>query len=166
MIYSDILRRIKTVDQARELNSEIDILLDNLFKTETNAFEKELNSISAVNSQMLKEILIRNYGSFENKAMIKEYLIGLKEEIQKLKVLKLSLAFEVSKNSIDNLFTWVLKNQGVGIILDIKTDKSLLGGVIIEFNGKYKDLSLRKALEEAFQNKRGEILKIYKDEGL
>ena len=158
MNYSDILRSVKTTEHARDLLSEIDILLESLFKTDSKAFEKALNSISAVSSQMLKEIFIRNYGSFENKAMIKECLIGLKEEMQKLKILKISLALEVSENLIDNLFNWVLKNLKAGIILNINTDKSIIGGAIIEFEGRYKDFSLKKALEEVFATKRAEIL--------
>ena len=158
MVYSDILRSVKTTEHARDLLSEIDILLESLFKTDSKAFEKALNSISAVSSQMLKEIFIRNYGSFENKAMIKECLIGLKEEMQKLKILKISLALEVSENLIDNLFNWVLKNLKAGIILNINTDKSIIGGAIIEFEGRYKDFSLKKALEEVFATKRAEIL--------
>jgi F0F1-type ATP synthase delta subunit len=158
MNYSDILRWVKTTDHARDLLSEIEILLENLFKMETNAFEKALRSISILTSQTLKEAFTKDNISFEDKSMIKEYLIGLKEQLQKLKVLKLSLAFEASEYSIDYLFAWVLKNQGVGIVLDIKTDKSIIGGAIIEFNGKYKDFSLRKKLVEVFASRREEIM--------
>lgn len=161
MIYSDILSNIKTTDQARELLSEIDILLDALFKTDTNAFEKALNSISILASQTLREAFQKDNISFEDKTMIKECLIGLKEEMQKLKTLKLSLAFEVSEGSIDNLFAWVVKNIGEGCILDIKEDKKILGGTIIEFEGKYKDLSLKKTLEETFANKKEEIMNLH-----
>jgi len=157
MIYSDILSNIKTVDQTNELGSEVDTLLDNLFKTENNAFEKTLNSISILTMQTLKEAFLKYNISFDDKTMIKEYLIGLKEQLQKLKILKLNLAFETSQNSIDNLFAWVLKNLGSGIILNINTDKSIIGGAIIEFNGRYKDLTLKKKLEEVFASKREEI---------
>lgn len=163
MIYSDILRQIKTIDQARSLNIEIDILIQDLFKIEDNFFEKALNSISAITSQMLRDAFLKENISFENKTMIKEYLIGLKEQLQNLKTIKLSVSFEPSLNSIDNIFSWVLKNQGTGIVLDIKTDKTILGGTTIEFEGRYKDFSLKKTLEEAFANKREEILKLYEN---
>lgn len=159
MVYSDILSNIKTVDEANRFASEIDTLLDALFKTQGNAFEKALNSISIPNKQTLKEAFLKDNVSFEDKTMIKEYLIGLKERVQKLRVLKLSLGFAPSEDSIDKLFTWVLKNQGVGVILDIKEDKKIIGGAIIEFEGKYKDFSLKKKLEEVFASKREEITK-------
>ena len=166
MIYSDILSNIKTVDEANRFASEIDTLLDALFKTQGNAFEKALNSINAITSQMLKEALRKDNISFENKTMIKECLIGLRDQLQKLKVFKLSLAFEPSEISIDNLFNWVVKNIGEGCILDIETDKAILGGTIIVYEGKYEDLSLRKALEEVFAGKREEIIKPISTTGL
>ncbi len=159
MIYSDLLSHIKTVDQARELTSEIDVLLDSLFKTENNAFDKALNSVSVVTSQMLKSALggLKDNINLGDKTKIQEYLIGIKEEIQKFKTLKLSLAFEPSEHTIDNLFAWVIQNLGSYVILDIDVDKKILGGAIIEYEGRYEDLSLKKRVEEVFGSKREEI---------
>lgn len=157
MIYSDILSNIKTSENSRELLSEIDLLLEGLFKTQ-DGFEAKLNSISAINSEKLRIAFIKNNIS-SNKEMIKEYLNLLKVELQKLKTLKLSLAFDASEHTIDNLFVWVIQNLGSGIILDIKKDKTILAGAIIEYEGKYEDLSLRKRLEEVFVTKRDQILK-------
>ena len=158
MTYSDIFKYIKTVDEARQLANDIDAFLSSLFETQNQSLEKTLSSVGINTAKQLKEIML----NLKGKDKINNFLIGLKVNLQKFKVLKLSLAFESSENSIDNIFSWVLKNLGDGIILDIKTDKSLLGGAIIEFNGKYKDYSLKKALEETFGNKREEILSILK----
>lgn len=164
MQYSDILRRVKTVNQARKLSSEIDVLLDDLFKTPLsganaeNGFEEGLKTIIADYSEMLKEALQKNNIQQNNQTAIKAYLKGLKEEIQKLKEIKLTFAFEPSQNSVDKFFDWVYQNLGDGIVLDISLDKSILGGTIIEYEGKYQDLSLRKKMEEVFGEKREEII--------
>lgn len=167
MIYSDILGSIKTVDQARSLSSEIDVLLDSLFKTE-KGFEIGLNSISAYHSQMLKESLAGNGvasqgvasqgEALQAQSMIKEYLEGLKDEIQRLKTIKLTLAFEPKQPTIDNLFAWTTQNLGSGFILEIAVDKTILGGATVEFEGKYEDLSLKKKVEEVFGRKREELM--------
>ena len=158
MIYSDILSNIKTVDEANRFASEIDTLLDALFKTQGNAFEKALNSISAIHKDQLNQTFLKNNINSENQANIKEFLTSLRVEVRKLKTLKLTLAFQASQNLIDNLFAWVVKNIGEGCILDIEIDKAILGGTIIAYEGKYEDLSLKKALEEVLENKREEIL--------
>lgn len=158
MIYSDILSNIKTVDEANRAAIEIDTLLDALFKTESNAFEKALNSISVIHKDQLKKTFLKNNINSENQANIKECLTALREEVRKLKTLKLSLAFQASQNLIDNLFAWVVKNIGEGCILDIEADKAILGGTIIVYEGRYIDLTLKKTLEEVFASKREEIL--------
>lgn len=157
MIYNDLLRHIKTVEQARNLSSEIDLLIESLFKT-PDGFEEALNSISAINAAGLREVFVKNQID-ANVPRIKEYLVVLKEGIRKLKNIKFTIAFEPKESTIDSLFAWVSQNLKVGLILDVNVDKTILGGAIIEYEGKYEDLSLRKRMEEMFENKRQDILK-------
>lgn len=158
MIYFDILKQIKTLDRAQELINEIDILMSSLFKAKPHAFEESLREVSAYTSQAVTTGL-KNKIEFNDKSAIKEFLNSLKGKIQKLKILKLSLAFIPSESMIDTLFSWVSKNLAKGVVLDIEEDKTIIGGANIAFEGKYKDLSVRKTLEEIFENKREEIIK-------
>ncbi|OGH14546.1 MAG: hypothetical protein A2687_00820 [Candidatus Levybacteria bacterium RIFCSPHIGHO2_01_FULL_38_26] len=155
-MYSDILGSIKTVDQAREFGSEIDILIESLFKTENN-FESYLNQISAHNARMIREASEKNSIDTKNQSMINDYLEGVKEELRKLKTIKITIAFEPSNKSIDLIFTWVSQNLGIGHILDISVEKSILGAAIIEYEGKYEDMSLKKKLDELFERRKEEI---------
>lgn len=159
MIYSDILREIKTLDSAQELISDIDILMSSQFSAKPHAFEESLRKVSAYTSQAVTELLAKNSIDFNDKSAIKEFLNNLKDKVQKLKILKLSLAFMPSESMIDTLFSWVSKNLAQGIVLDIEEDKTIIGGANIAFEGKYKDLSVRKTLEQTFANKREEIIK-------
>ena len=171
MIYSDILSSIKTTEHARELIFEIDILLSTLFRAQNQSFEQALGLIRVNTANYLRESLMLSEAPYRlvqgevealnDRDKINNFLIALKEKLQAQKILKISLSFEASENSIDNLFNWVLKNLGNGIVLDIKTDKAILGGAIIEFEGRYKDLTLKKKLEEAFGSKREEIMTPY-----
>lgn len=159
MIYSDLFRSIKTVDESEKFVDELNILLVRLFNTQEQSFEKALQSISIKTAENIKEVLLKN-SQLDNKESIRNLLTELISEIQKLKPLKLSLGFGPSQDSIDRIFNWVLKNLGGGIILDIEEDSTILGGATIEFQGRYVDFSLRKNLDETFVNKREEILNI------
>ena len=152
-MYSDILKSIKTTNDAQELLNEIDTLLSSLFQAQNQGLEQTLREIRVNTANYLRQ----SFTALNDRDKINNFLIKLKEKLHGMKILKISLSFEASQNSIDNLFNWVLKNLGVGIILNIKTDKSLLGGTIIEFEGRYKDLTLKKKLEEVFASKREEI---------
>ncbi len=161
MIYSDILSSIKTTEHAQELIFEIDILLSTLFRAQNQGFEQALRLIRVNTANYLREsLMLSEVEALNDRDNINNFLIKLKEKLQAQKILKISLSFEASENSIDNLFNWVLKNLGSGIILNINTDKSIIGGTIIEFEGRYKDLTLKKKLEEVFANKREGIMKL------
>lgn len=157
MIYSDILRSIRTVDNVGQISFEIDTMLESVFKTQKKTFEKSLGSISTRTSQAITATLRKEKIDLENKTLIKDFLMGLKDQIRNLKSIEITLPFYPSEEMIENLFSWVLKNLGFGIILNIKEDREIIGGAIISFNGKYKDYSLKKKIDEAFATKKQEI---------
>lgn len=161
MIYSYILRYIETLDDAEKISFEIETLLDSVFKTETQAFEKSLKSVSAKTSDAIKGILAQNDIALDNRKGIKNFLLGLKDQLHNLKVIKITLAFEPSQRTITNIFSWILGNIGFGIVLDINYDKTIIGGAVIYFEGKYKDFSLKKRLDTTFKNRREEIMDVY-----
>lgn len=149
LIYSDILKSLKTVEEAEEFSSQIDILLKNLFKTQAQPLEESLKKlIDLKTSGIIKQAIKDKDIDPSDHAAIENLLNDIKEEIQKLKVLKLCLAFNPTTEIIEDIFDWVLKNIGNGIILDIEKDESIIGGAIIVFEGRYKDLTIRKRFEE------------------
>ena len=83
----------------------------------------------------------------------------LNEQLKKFKPIKLTIAFEPSYESIENIYNWVLEALDNSYILDIEVNESILGGAIVVFNGQYRDSSLKKTLREIFETKREEILR-------
>lgn len=159
LVYSDILKSTKTVSQAEQLSAEIDQLLTSLYHEGKKEFEKALVSIRAEIAQIIKEELISKDPKIENKEMIKEFLTQLKERLQSLKTINLTLAFSPPQQIINNIYEWINKNVGDGYVLDIEVNQDIIGGAKITFQGRYLDLSLKKTLEQVFKNKRKEITK-------
>jgi len=157
MIYSNILRYIRTVEDVEEMSFTINTLLKSIFKTQEQSFEKTLYSISHKTSQKIRELLSQNKMNMDDRKGINDFLTGLKEQLNKLQAIKITLAFYPSEATLDLIFSWVLKNLGFGVILDIQEDKRLLGGAAINFNGRHKDFSLRKKLDEVFATKKQDI---------
>lgn len=155
----DLQNLVKTKDDIAVLNSEINLILSALF-TSHKKIEKVLT----------KEIRLTTYAALKkdfldkevSPSKIKELLNELSERLKKLKVLELTLAFEPTQEEIFNIYNWVKENLGDDVILDIKLDKSILGGAIIVFEGLYKDYTVKKQLEEVFEKKREEIINLVK----
>lgn len=156
MIYSYILKHVQTVYQAKELSYEIGVLIASLFKKES--FQEALNSVSAVTSEQIRNALLENKIPLTNHQEIKNFLVELRAKIQMVKPFKIYLAFQPLGTTIDRIFSWVLTNLGFGYVLDIEEDKTIIGGAVVEFGGRYKDLSLRKSIEEAFTNNKQQII--------
>lgn len=157
LVYSDILKSTKTVAQAEQLESEIDSLLNSLFHEGRKDFEKALNSINYEVAEVIRNEFLNKDPDVKNKEVIREFLNQLKDNVQNLRTIKLSLAFSPSQDSIDKIHDWIIENIGDGYILDLQVDSTIIGGARIFFQGKYSDSSLKKTLDQVFKTKRQEI---------
>lgn len=160
LIYFDIITSLKTKEELDQLSSEIDSLLVSIFETRNQSFDSALRTISIKTARKITEALTKNSIDTTNKELIRNFLEGIKKLLGKFKTIRLIIAFELSGQAIENIHNWVSLNLGEGYILDIETNKSLLGGAIIVFNGKYKDLTIKKSLEDVFSTKKEEILQL------
>ncbi len=78
---------------------------------------------------------------------VQHFVMYIKSEIEHLTVINMSVAFEPNEKTINMISLWFLNNINKAVLLDIVYDSKLIGGTIITYNGKYKDYSLRKKLE-------------------
>lgn len=160
LIYFDLITSLKTTREVDDLSSEIDILMSALFRSEKASLEKALTSIAIDSAKKITEIFLKNNLDMTDKEQVSDFLYTLKDLIKKFKVIKLILAFNPTRATIENIHGAVSENIGIGYILDVEIDESVLAGAVVMFNGKYKDFTLRKSLEETFLTKREEILKL------
>ena len=158
LVYSDILKTTRTVDDAQKLASEIDFLNESMFHEGKKEFENVLKKVKPKLAQIIQEEFINKDPTYSNKDMIKDFLTQLKERVLALKTVTLEIAFEPSQETIENIHNWILKNIDTDYVLDIVVDNNIVGGVNLTYEGKYKDFSLKKKLDEAFETKRQEIL--------
>ena len=159
LLYYDALRDIKTIEQLEEFSSEIDNILSNLFKVKNRNIEEILDrTVGQKTLEIVKKLVRENKIDSSDYNSLDKLLSGIKQDLKKIRILKMSLAIDPTFEIIDRLFDWVRKNLGEGIILDIDKNETILGGAIISFDGEYKDFSLKRALEGIFQTKKGEIM--------
>lgn len=158
LIYFDLITSIKTTEEKYRLSSEIDDLVTSIFKTESQSFDNALRDISVNFANKIKETFKKNRLDMANKEVIRHFLMKLKELLEKLRIIRLTIVFEPTLQTIENIHNWISSSLGEGYILDIETNQKILGGAIITFNGKYKDFSVKKNLEDFFSAKKIEIL--------
>ena len=163
LILKDILGDIKTVAELDNFLAEIENVLTGLFKVKNKSIDQILDKTAGKSTAgIIKKLAEQNKINLSDYASLEKLLTALKEELKKIKTLKISLAIDPPGEMVEHIFDWVKENMGQGIILDINKDESILGGAIISFDGTYKDLSLRRTLEGIFQTKKDEIMNFAK----
>ena len=160
LIYFDLITSLKTTREVDDLSSEIDTIESKLLQPKKVSLKKALTSISSNSAKRITEMFEKNNLDMTDKEQVSDFPETLKNLIKKFKVIKLTLAFDPTGETIENIHEFVSENIGIGYILDIEVDETVLGGAVIMFNGRYKDFTLRKSLEESFVNKKEEIRRL------
>jgi hypothetical protein len=73
---------------------------------------------------------------------------GLKEELSRAEVFTIKLAFRPSAFFENILIDTVIKSTPQACVVQILTDRHIMGGAVVDFKGKYRDYSLKSAVEE------------------
>lgn len=87
-----------------------------------------------------------------------KYFAEIKEYFASLNYMHLTLAFSPSDRFFDTLQAILTASVGFPPVFDVTLDPTTIGGVIIDYNGKYLDLSLNKLLEKYFMEHKNAIL--------
>lgn len=162
MDYSLILQKVRTKEEVDLLEEEVDAIVRMLFHTNQEHFEKLLKeSVRMKTIDLLEEIFLAKKIGWSDKNKIEDFLRGLKKTLGELAVLHLTLAIEPAEGTVASLFAWVRKHMEEKIILDVTYDRTILGGAIIAWKGKYVDYSVQKKLDELFDKQREEIIKLW-----
>jgi len=147
LIYFDLITSLRTTQEVASFASEIDTFM----------LENTLDSISEDSARKIMQAFSKNNLDINNKNMVVSFFKTLKELLKKLKVIKLVLAFDPTRKTIENIHNFVKNIAGIGYILDIEISEDVLGGAVIIFNGKYYDFTLKKSIEDTFEVKNKEI---------
>lgn len=139
----DLTNLVKTTSDLDALNREIDILIDSLYRTGERSYEQVITkSIRKETAKVLETI-----GSKREER--KENLEQLRQKLQQVKKITLTVAFEPTSRVVEEVVTWCRRNIADDVVVEFRHDQSILAGVVIEWNGKYMDVSLADKLERA-----------------
>ncbi len=153
-MYSDILLKLRTKEEVQKINEEIDLLINSFYSDNPSETEFLLRSKIRL---WFAEILREKFKSLDDK---KKFLEGLKEEIKKIKILTLVVAFEPTETSIDKFIGFVRRNIGEKIVLEILIDKEILAGAKIIWQGEYRDFSLKGVFDKEMEVKKEELVQL------
>lgn len=161
-IYSDIVSTVRTVEDAEELEREIDLLLASLFRVNVNLKKQISQSVRGTTALAIEASLKQANMAKSDREGMREFFETLKKQVRDLPIAKLTLAFAPTQKTIATIFSWVTEQLGKGMILDITVDESIIGGAVVDCGGRYADCSIRSRLDAFFKENRKEIRNLVK----
>ena len=144
--------QIKTKEQLFFLLDEIEEAKRRVFKyKQTTTLSDKLNE--AVSGNFRRNIVeLENQGVLtKNTSSQNSFLVALKKSLSGLPCLRLTLAFTPADEFIEKLSDCVEKTAGEKVILDIFVQGRIIGGVLFEYEGEYRDYSLAKKLDAVLE---------------
>ena len=142
-----LLKNIYTKEDLISLKQEISEIQKMIFSQSGLLSEKAKN----VATKELLEFILSAEGKGEiyfNPNEQFEFLENLKRKLDSLPVLKMVLAFSPPPATIERISQFLENELGRKIILDLTCNPEIIGGAILEYEGKYINLSLAKNLEK------------------
>lgn len=77
-----------------------------------------------------------------------EYIEEFKRAFLKKTFVVLTLAFKPNAPFVTKLKSWFCQNMGEDVLLDLKIDEKIVGGVVLICNNHYKDYSLASTVDK------------------
>lgn len=163
--YSDILAWIITTDDAFNFTAEIDLLVNQLFSNSSRPPRGEAGNPQEILSSSFSHTFVVAISkaftaasiSWDDHKTAKDFLLGLKDAIRRLKIMKLTIAFKPTQQFLAFISHRIENDVNEHIILDIGYDPMIIGGALIIFEGAYKNLTLPRLVGRVFEEHKDKI---------
>lgn len=135
---------VRTRSEANLLLEEIDILTKSLYKIGSGNLDAALESSIRAKTANAIKLFLGTEGH-------EEVFNRLRERVNNLEYINLTLGFEPTLETLGRISNWVRQNIKDDIALDLSIDKSILGGAKIEYKGRIFNSTLLSRVDEYFK---------------
>jgi F0F1-type ATP synthase delta subunit len=158
----ELLKSVRTKSELDQLQSELGVLLKSIYK-DKKTFKKVLDTEV---TEAVREIVSEQLAVKADYKSLAALLEGYLNEAKQIKILRMTLAFEPYNDSISAIHEYIAQNMNTQIVLEFRYDPKIVGGAIIEYEGKFVDYSLRKKLDLYVKSQKDQLIKKIKKDGL
>ncbi len=154
-IYFDIFTILHTKEEAGEFCDRIDDFVSTLYavnqESVTGLIQKHFDQRMV---DVLLQILQISKLDLNNRSLLKEFLQSMKDSIKSAKIADIRIAIVPDLSMIVELSSTLREMfSDSKLLLAIKTDSQMMGGLELIWNGKYWNFSLEKEIDEWFKQK-------------
>jgi F0F1-type ATP synthase delta subunit len=146
-----------TKAQANDFSARLSAIVEKIYQTDFNLDKMLIEEFGLQKKDKLIIFLRNNKVNTQSSSELNSFFNKLIEDISKLPILSLSIAFNPKEETLRILSEWFLLNYKNQVLFEITINPDLVAGSAISFNGKYRDYSVKpkfeKIIKDAVENK-------------
>lgn len=135
---------LKTTYDVSELLDILQRLQGDIFQKRTTLEKSLQTDIPVPLSTIIMKMANEQKVTLQDPTATDRFLTELQDAIKAIPALHLTVSISPTLQLINQISDWLLLQVPEHVILDFTTDRSLIGGAKVGFNGKYVDYSLKK----------------------
>jgi len=147
---------VRTVSEKEELVSALDHLIETTYQTIQLPWKQTFSKLYSQKTIQLLEGILQSFNITEPTSKDAQTFGNILKVLKTFKVLRLTTSFEPSEAFLTKLHTFS-KTIYISILLDIIVDPTIVGGVVLEFEGLHEDYTLNTLIDMAFEKRKEEI---------
>ena len=141
-----------TKAQANDFSIRLSSLSEKLYETDFNLEKILIDNLGIEKKDKFMSLLRNSNVNTGSVSDLKTFFDKLQEDITKLPIFSLALAFEPTEETLKLLDEWFMLNIKKHYIFDISVNPELIAGTAINFNGKYLDCSIKLKFDKIIQD--------------
>lgn len=147
----DLSAFFSTKSEANDYMTRIAQLSERVYNTDFD-LEKELAEKLGLNKKEKFMILLRdNNISTSSNSALKAFFEKIIAVTTSLPVLSVTIAFEPRDTTLKKLSDWFILNFKSQALFELKVDKNIIGGAVIDFKGKHGDFTIKTRFDQITQ---------------
>ena len=152
-VFEDFAKKIVTKEDLIFFLEEINLVKGLIFKNINIPLSKRVK-------ENIREDFRKELEELEKKKIISKnpkenqiFFENFKKYLQNLPQVKIEMAFQPKKKFVNKIFLWLEKEINQKVVLDLIFNPEIVGGAIIEYQGKQINFSLAKKIDELVSQK-------------
>ncbi|HEX7042319.1 MAG TPA: F0F1 ATP synthase subunit delta [Patescibacteria group bacterium] len=147
----DLSRFFTTKAEAKDFSSRLSTLSQMLYKTDFQLESALMSVLGIQKKEAFLQLMRENSVNASKPEILETFINKLQSTITTLPSVSISLAFEPQIQTIKTVSNWLYLNLKKQILLDFSVDPTLIAGIQITYNGKFKDYSLKNPATNLIQ---------------
>ena len=139
--------------QFVKTTSKRNLILETLSEVSKLLFEVNNNALEVLKAHFSIEVidLLRVDLDTSHPSEIHEALIHFKKNLLDLPLLNLTVVRELTIDQTEEIIVFIHEQIGIPLILELEIEPALLGGALLQYQGKSADFSVRTKIETSLE---------------